>query len=461
VIPADTDVTRTGWGMSQQFADVIGYDSESKPGVDNESWGGSTKAFWFFDNIDVSNLVSYDKMDRKQLGDWDASEYAESNTYFESHVKVLSNELKFSSIGRGPWSWVAGVYYSKQKQDEIYASDFIDVYGMYARVTYEQEVESISGFGQVEYAVTEQLNLIAGLRYEYEKRELQGFGSAYGGATALPPTTEDISMTPLTGKIGFEYDLSDRAMLYASFSKGVKSGGFTTYNTGDSSAIQPFKEETLWAYEVGIKSEPTSTLTVNASAFFYDYRDQQVLDTVYNITNNSLVGRFANAPKAEIYGAELDMVWAPITALTITQNLGWKSGEYKEYESMDVAATRAAGEAVYVDRAGQKIAFPKLSYGGSLSYGWTVGGFRVSAETNYSYRDEYPSWLGHTYDVDDYWLVNASIGFAPIDGHWSLTFWGRNILDEEYDLTRNFFVNANVAQSGAPATYGIRFKYDY
>jgi outer membrane receptor protein involved in Fe transport len=51
-------------------------------------------------------------------------------------------------------------------------------------VNYAQEVESISTFGQAEYAITPKLKATVGLRYEYEKRSLQGFGSAFGGAQA-------------------------------------------------------------------------------------------------------------------------------------------------------------------------------------------------------------------------------------------------------------------------------------
>ncbi|MEG1029227.1 MAG: TonB-dependent receptor, partial [Brevundimonas sp.] len=107
------------------------------------------------------------------------------------------------------------------------------------------------------------------------------------------------------------------------------------------------------------------------------------------------------------------------------------------------------------------IPFPAISYAGSVSYDWTVSGFAVTAEANYSYRDEYPSWLGVKYDVPDYWLANASVTVGPENANWSVTFWARNLFDQEYDLTRNFFTNADIAQPGRPRTIGARLSLQY
>ena len=93
----------------------------------------------------------------------------------------------------------------------------------------------------------------------------------------LPSTSVSTSMTPVTGKVGMEYHPITDLLLYASVSKGVKSGGFTTYNTGTAQGISPFKPETLWAYEAGFKWNLPDHVHLNAAAFHYDYTDQQVL----------------------------------------------------------------------------------------------------------------------------------------------------------------------------------------
>jgi iron complex outermembrane receptor protein len=111
--------------------------------------------------------------------------------------------------------------------------------------------------------------------------------------------------------------------------------------------------------------------------------------------------------------------------------------------------------------AGDPILFPTWSYAGSISYDWVLDGFDITTEANYAYRDEHPSWLGTKYDVEAYWLANASLSLAPQGADWAVTFWARNLFDQDYDLTRNFFTSADIAQPGRPRTLGIRLNWQY
>lgn len=458
-IPADRDRSKTGWGLSPRFAAEIGRDVNAKPGRDNSSWGTSLNANLALKGMNLNSISSFETLKRDEYGDWDSSASVEADTFFGSDVDVMSQELRLSSDNDSALTWVAGFYYSKQELNERYSSDFIDIYGTYAQVTYDQKVESWSVFGQAEYAFTDQLKAIFGLRYEEETRELEGFGSAFGGATALPPTSVDTKMTPLTGKAALEFKPSDNMLIYGSVSRGAKSGGFTTYNTGDRSGIEPFDPEILWAYEVGFKADPSRAVQINGAAYYYDYNGQQVLSAVCGA--NGPVGRFTNAD-SKIYGAELEGVFRPTAGLRISQNISYKQGEYTDFVDLDIPKCQQTPRVTaFIDKSGDEIPFPALSYGGSISYDWTVSGFAVTAETNYSYRDEYPSWLGPKYDVEAYWLANASVTVGPEDANWSVTFWARNLFDQDYDLTRNFFTSADIAQPGRPRTIGARLSLQY
>jgi iron complex outermembrane receptor protein len=459
LIPADVDRFATDWQIPATLARDTGLPLDAKPGVDNETWGASLNASWELGFATLTNIASYDQLIRRQYGDWDASRSVEADTFFGSKVSVVSDELRLSSAGEGPLQWVAGVYYSKQKLNERYYSDFLDIFGTYGRVRYEQEVESISAFGQAEYAFTDQWKLIGGLRYEKETRDLQGFGTAFGGATALPPTSVSTEMTPLTGKLELDFKPVDDVLIYASASRGAKSGGFTTYNTGTASSIQPFKPEILRAYELGFKTNIVPAMQINGAVYYYDYKDQQVLSATYGA--NGPVGLFVNAPKSEIMGGEIEVVFHPTPELTITQSAGYKRGEYKEFSDLDVPASRAAGRAIFIDRAGQRIKFPEWSYQGSATYVWDLGVHELSANVNYNFRDRYPSWLGSRYNVASAWLVNAELALRPHEQTWGVTLFGRNILNEKYDLTRNFFTSADIAQPGRPREYGVRLTYDF
>ncbi|MBI1200374.1 MAG: TonB-dependent receptor plug domain-containing protein [Phenylobacterium sp.] len=459
-VPADTDRFATDWKIAPTLARDSGLSLNAKPGVDNETWGTSLNASWDFSPaMKLTNIVSYDQLIRRQYGDWDATQSIEADTFFGSKVYVISDELRLS-YDEGPLHWIAGVYYSKQGLKERYYSNFDDIYGTYGRVNYQQEVKSISAFGQAEYELTDQWKVIGGLRYEKETRHLNGFGTAFGGATALPPTDVSTKMTPLTGKVEVDFKPVEGTLLYGSISKGAKSGGFTTYNTGDSSAIQPFKPETLWAYEVGAKTDILPTLQLNASAYYYDYKNQQVLSAVFT-TAGRIVGRFANAPKSEIWGGELEATFHPTPELTITQRLGYSRGKYVEFQELDTGASRVAGAAIYVDRAGQKIPFPDWSYSGSASYVWDVGQHDVTTSMNYTYRDKVINFLGPRYAVPHAWIFNGDITVTPHEGHWAASVFARNLFNEKYDLTRNFFTSADIAQPGRPREVGVRLSYEY
>jgi len=458
VIPADRDRFATGWGISPQLVRDTELVLGDRPGVDNEGWGTSARLAYDLGPVTLTSLTSYDRLHREQFGDWDASASVEADTFFGSDVDVFAQDLRLAGAA-GPLTWTAGMYYARQQLDERYFSDFVDVYGTYARVRYAQRVESISGYGQAEYAFAPGWKAIAGLRYEYEQRRLQGFGSAFGGAQALPPTDTATDMRPLTGKLAVEYAPIRDLLIYASTSKGTKSGGFTTYNTGDRSGIEPFAPETLWAYEAGVKSRPAEWLQLNGALFWYDYRDQQVLSAVYGV--NGPVGRFTNADRSRVLGGELEVVLTPLRGLSVGSYVGYKEGTYLDFTDLDVPASRGAGQAVYVDRAGEAIPFPRWSAGGSLSYAADIGEWVVRPTASVTWRSRYPSWLGQTYDIGAYVVTNAELAVGPADGSWRVVAWGRNILGEEYDLTRNFFTSADIAQPARPASCGVRVSFDY
>lgn len=469
-IAADTNRKATGWGGSTTFATLTGIATDAKPFHDTDSSGVSLRAHGGNDAVDVVSITSYERLHRKEYNDWDASAYAYAGTYFDTDAKVFSQEVRASSKSEGPLQWLVGAYYSRETLDEAFYSDFYQSLLFDTRTTYSQKVRSASLFGQVEYAFTDKLKVIGGLRGEDEKREQFDFVTAGVFAPGAPPfdfsPTDDKSLSnkSLTGKLALEYKPTDGVLLYASVSKGTKSGGFTSYNRGDAAAVDGFKPETLWAYEAGFKSSfAENTVQLNGSVFYYDYKDQQVQSAIYDI-NNGPIGAIVNAQESHIYGGELELTWRPTSALQISQQLGYKTGKFDKYlNDLDIAASTAAGHAVYVDRTGAKVGFPPLSYGGDVSYGWSSGDYGFVAEANYAFHDKTkPLLLGSRYNLDSYWLANASISVTPANGPWTVSLFGRNVFNEKYDLTRNFFLPfIDIAAPGEPATWGLRASLKY
>ncbi|WP_408590122.1 TonB-dependent receptor [Novosphingobium sp.] len=465
LIPADTDTTKTGWGFSPTFAALAGVSSSARPLRNNVGQGGSLNAaIDLTDNVRLTSISAYDYYRRRELQSWDASNANESELFWKSDVYVFSQEVRLSSTQKSALNWVAGAYYSNQVQHEGFLSDFTNSLGFIVDTHYRQKVQSISGFGQVSYDVTPKLTLVGGLRYEHETRKLRDFGTSIGPVTTFTNGNRDTGLDEVSGKAGLEFRPQKGLLLYANVSRGVKSGGFTVYNSPNSNQIDPFKPEVLYAYEVGVKADIGPKLRIDASAFYYDYRDQQVLGTVLS-QQSGLIGRITNAPKSKIWGGEVEVVLAPVQGLKITQSVGYKYGEYSKYEAID--PTSLAGSignftATTIDQAGKALPIARWSYQGSVAYTVPLGGYALEAAGDYAFRDKLPSFLGATYDLDKRWIANATLTLRPEQGNWSIGLYGRNIFNEKYDLVRNYFLpNAKVAQPGRPATYGVQLGYHF
>src|SRR5262249_44742394 len=154
--------------------------------------------------------------------------------------------------------------------------------------------------------------LIGGLRYEEETRDLENLATRaslnpvtgftpppglnyatcttpFQDGTGVGPNTcssalvnRSASLHEVTGKLGLEYAIKPDVLLYASVSRGVKSGGFTAYNTLTPSQADPFRPEELWAYEAGAKTDLFDRrLRLNGAVYYYDYSDEQVQGAIF------------------------------------------------------------------------------------------------------------------------------------------------------------------------------------
>ena len=460
-IPADTSRYVTDWNLNPAFANLIGLTPGSKPGVDNSNNGVDLTANLDLGGAKITSISAYNRMIRREYGDWDATRYHDSDEFFRSDLDVFSQEVRVASTGNGRFGWVGGVFYSDLDLHEKFYSDFTDAknIGGIALTQYEQKARSLGLFGQANYKFNDALKATLGVREDHETRELLGLNTGFlvpdipsftGGAI-----NHSITSNLPSGKFEIDYTPQPGTLVYQSISRGVKSGGFTAHNTVAAPTAEPFEPEKLTAYEVGIKSDVTSTLRVDTAAFYYRYKGQQVLGKVLDTLSQSYVGKFVNAD-SRLAGGEVELEWRPLAGLSISQYAGFVEGYF----------TNKVLDSNAVDYNGRPLSVPKWSLGGDVSYGWTVADYRITAESNYSFHDTYSQFylLGSSdFTVPKYWLANADLTLSPASGApWTLSLWGRNIFDKSYDVTRNFFLpGTEVAQAGEPATFGIRVSYKY
>lgn len=462
-IPADTSRYATGWALNPTFAKLIGISANSKPGLDNSNDGVDLTANIDFGGAKLTSITAYNKLIRREYADWDATQFDDSDEYLNSDLDVFSQELRLAG-NSGRFGWVSGIFYSHEDLRENFYSDLTDRLGGIAVTTYEQVANSLGVFAQGNYQLTDTLKATLGVREDHESRELIGLNTAFlPGAPSLTGGALGGAITSNlpSGKAELDYKPVSSTLLYASISRGVKSGGFTAHNTVTAPAADPFEPEKLTAYEIGVKSDVTRTLRVDTSVFYYRYKDQQILGKVFDDASQSFIGRFVNA-NSRISGGEMDLEWRPLAGVIISQYAGFAEGYYTG-KLLDVPLNPALPP---VDYDGRPESFPKWSYGGDASYSWNLGAFSVTAETNYSFHDTYSQFFllgSNDFTIPKYWLANANLTLAPASGApWTATLWGRNIFDKSYDLTRNFFLpSSEVAAAGEPTTIGIRLTYKY
>ncbi len=471
IFPLDPNRDDTNWGTSPVFAKEIGISPDAKPFNHIDTAGASVRADQVLDPGVLTDLISYDYAARQEYANFDASPLALADVYFNTRANVFANELRFTSNSGGRLAYVAGVYYSNQYIDDNYRGGFDQIYGVDTSVQYSQIVNTVGVFGQASYKITDTLTATGGLRVEHEERKLQNFDSFFlvDGAVINPDNSvgrQSISYTEPSGKAELQYVPFTDDMIYAEVSRGIKSGGFTTYNTGTPKiGTAPFQPEKLWAYEIGNKLElPAAHLRLNVAAFYYQYQDEQIQAAVLNATTG-LIGSIINAPRSHLYGGEAEITWTPIENLTLSQSLGESVGAFDEFSSL-LSASKPPGSAVfvgtYLNRAGEALPSPKFTANGSISYRWDLGRYYLTPSADYSLRTTYNSLFGSLYNVPGYTLVNAHLTFSPANGRWSLTAFGQNIFNRQYDIDRNYFdAGDDIATAGLPATYGVRASFNF
>ena len=166
----------------------------------------------------------------------------------------------------------------------------------------------------------------------------------------------------VSGKIGLDYTGIEDTLLYASVSRGFKSGGFQGQLSFDPAALQPFGDEEVLAYEVGMKSRLAgNSLEFNASVFFYDYEDMQFYGGLFDSPVGVLFG-IANIGDAEIKGAEADIWWRPTEGLDLRFGLGY----------LDTEITNSVVDGV---ATGSELPnSPEFTFSSMARYEWAISG---------------------------------------------------------------------------------------
>ena len=320
-----------------------------------------------------------------------------------------------------------------------------DAYGIYA---------------EADYHITDALNVTLGGRYSSDKKEARSapFGQCdfnfqacnYGGTF----TAESHKFTP---KVGVDYKITPANMVYASYTQGVRDGGYSLRGTILS---VPYLPETVDSYEIGSKNDFFDhRLRVNVSVYDQKYKDIQktVIQTLPPPLGIQQLTQ--NAARADIKGFEIATNWQVTSDFRVDANYGNVKPRYKQLTPGFVTVLNYPGvtaSSLRFARVPENTANLILNYDHKLAEGASV-----FARASASYQSSYFFDDRNTIEQKGFTLYDASAGYTFADGATSLSVWGKNLSNQEhYEWGSNggvggYGVNLFAAQ---PRSYGVRIS---
>ena len=244
-------------------------------------------------------------------------------------------------------------------------------------------------------------------------------------------------------------------LAYVSATKGYKSGGINFAPSGEAAAI--FAPETLWSYELGLKSTWLDRrLRFNATAYYYDFKGLQVLEYV-----NLSAADITNAAAAIEKGVELEVVAVPVRNLELNATVTWTDGKYTSYPNAPTLGCEcAAGKA---DAAGHQLDnLPRYSAGTAAKYSWDLTGGSsvfVRGEYNWKSRMYFTPQNDELESQGAYGIGNIFVGYQSSSRRWRTTAFVKNISNTFYATSTATLVSPVGAHVGDPRTYGLQVNW--
>lgn len=406
--------------------------------------------------------------------------------------------------------------------------------------------KTYAAYGQTTYDFTDDFNVTAGIRYtrEYRDREARlytadceaiaasglipgasGSLCSVGGVLTLPvdPTAKaaalqnfmvnppayipiksagtvsgDDTFSKLTPAITLAYtmtdsmfDAADSSMVYFTWSKGFKAGGFEVKGL----EMQKFDPENVTNYEIGWKLDAFNhRFRFNTAAYQMDYRDLQVrVSSLGPGGIADLLTYFDNAGRAQLRGLEIEAFAVPADHLSVQLSLNFLDAKYKKFETSRVDSSSGLPVDVVDDRIDEPYgSVPELTASLSLAYDWISDIGRITPRFTISYQDELYLGLDGVAGKDNYQyagtntpndpsddkfgnlrelstidsvtLANFRLSYWDLDEVFGLTLFVNNLTDKTYYAGGSAVADglgaAHLSQ-GTPRTYGLEAIYNF
>ncbi|OJW24449.1 MAG: TonB-dependent receptor [Sphingopyxis sp. 65-8] len=407
-------------------------------------------------------------------------------TNLREDYRQFSQELRLTSPGGEAFNYIGGVYYQHAKLDvqdfTLFNPTFLGLGAPFNALgdtrndrDYSQTSDLISAFAQGELSLTDQLRVTAGARFNHEKKSgrrslaiVQGpLSTAPAAVVAAVFRALNIEAHSIAGKlsedsfnpmVNVQFDATDDLMLYASYARGTKAGGFDirsnslpTSTTVAKPGAFEFQDESADNFEAGLKYKGRD-VAFNLSFYRTKYKDLQV-----NIFDGTLNFNVRNAAAARTQGIEADFRAALAEGLTISGAIAYLDFKFTNFTDGQCYYLQTPGPGGFCDYSGKRNALtPKWSGNLNVDYWTPVGSdLKLSFNVNADFSSSYIAAANldpRTYQ-GSYAKLGARIALGQIDNRWEVALIGRNLTDQRILQTGSAMPLATTITGGAGNAY--------
>jgi iron complex outermembrane receptor protein len=419
--------------------------SLDNPGYNKLDWEAVTsETNWHVGPGIVTNLFGYRRLEQSASSDIDAQPQPRFDGLNKFHQHQYSEELRFSGKFFDFVDVTGGLYYFTQS---FFALERRRLFNGAIDSSFGGQVDdtNYAAFIDTDFHILQDVGLIAGGRFTSEKKSAEI-------ATFVPVTARSLcnfdtetctfnfpgpSFPGAPGskrwdrflpKFGIEWQADDDVLVYGTWTKGMRSGGYNTRNTSFTNAPGPYGPELQDAYEVGLKSDWFERRLRFNGALFYSQirglqRDVNMPDPVVGIVQVT-----ENTADATIKGFETEIVGAVVGGLVLSANAGYTDGKYNRVAfDLDGGGIGASDLRLQIPR------LSKWSYSVGAAYMREIGGYTVELRTDYGYRSRAAYTDSNSTFLAPIRNLTASASVAFDEGHWTVSVYGRNLLDTVTD----------------------------
>jgi iron complex outermembrane receptor protein len=463
--------------------DLLGYaDTDGNPraidanleGKDKvDLFGASAQATWSFNNLQLVSVTAWQWAHRNDLENTDGSPAQMLEINYRSRQQQFTQELRLQSDNPSSrLNWLIGGYFMDETVEDNTRQDTLrDLRPLFIAPDnpaglspensvavfgwpYTQKTKGYAVFGQADYKLTDKLTGTVGLRWSADDKHMNYQSQIEDGLIVLLTSDQKKTFSAFSGRLGLRYQVSDDANVYATYNRGYKSGGFFGGLATTPEEVEPYDNETLDAYEVGLKSEFLDRrVRLNVSGFYYDYKNQQVFAQA--LRNGLTVLVLDNAANSKVYGGEAEITARPIQPLTLTAGVSLLHAKYGEYfsEGQDFTGNRLPQS-------------PKVTFNTAATYvAPLANGASIVAniDANYSSKVYFDNSNAERLSQGAVWIAGAQVSWRSPDQKIEVGAFARNLFDKTYvvSISNIDSLGEDLLSMNRPRSLGAFLRYHY